>query len=115
MALTGIATVGQREINPAESPEMSAQIENQVEIEARYSGYVSRQQQEIERTRNNEQTVLPHDLDYGCVRGLSNEIRQKLDMTRPETLGQAGRISGMTPAAISLLLVHIKKRKLKSA
>ncbi|MAF82541.1 MAG: tRNA uridine-5-carboxymethylaminomethyl(34) synthesis enzyme MnmG [Chromatiales bacterium] len=114
-ALTSIAAVGAREVEPEETPEMSEQIDNQVEIDARYSGYVSRQQQEIDRARNNEQTVLPEDLDYGSVRGLSNEIRQKLEMTRPATLGQASRISGMTPAAIALLLVHVKKRQLKRA
>ncbi len=114
-ALTSIAAVGTRQVDPAESAEMSEQVENQVEIEARYRGYVLRQQQEIERARKNESTPLPDDFDYGSVRGLSNEIRQKLDATRPATLGQATRIAGMTPAAISLLLVHIKKRFLKSA
>ena len=114
-ALTNIAAVGARTTNSNETPEMTVQIDAQVEIEARYSGYLSRQQQEIERARNNEQTILPEDLDFTSVRGLSNEIRQKLDVTRPQTLGQAARISGMTPAAISLLLVHIKKRQLKSA
>jgi len=114
-ALTSIVTVGKRKIDPAESTEMSEQIENQVETEVRYSGYVLRQQQEIDRARNNEQTVLPDDIDYGSVRGLSNEVCQKLDATRPATLGQATRIPGMTPAAIALLLVHIKKRQLKSA
>jgi tRNA uridine 5-carboxymethylaminomethyl modification enzyme len=113
--LTSIVTVGKREIDPAESAEMSEQIENQVETEVRYSGYVLRQQQEIDRARNNEQTALPDDIDYGNVRGLSNEVCQKLDATRPATLGQATRIPGMTPAAIALLLVHIKKRQLKSA
>jgi len=114
-ALTSIVTVGKREIDPAESAEMSEQIEHQVETEVRYSGYVLRQQQEIDRARNNEQTALPDDIDYGSVRGLSNEVCQKLDATRPATLGQATRIPGMTPAAIALLLVHIKKRQLKSA
>jgi tRNA uridine 5-carboxymethylaminomethyl modification enzyme len=114
-ALTNIAVVGKREINPAESEEMSEQIEHQVETEVRYSGYVLRQQQEIDRARNNEQTVLPDDIVYGSVRGLSNEVCQKLSETRPATLGQATRIPGMTPAAIALLLVHIKKRQLKSA
>ncbi len=114
-AVVGIATVGKRKIDTAETSEMTEQIENQVAIEARYSGYVARQQLEIDRARNNEQTVLPDDLDYGSVRGLSNEIQQKLGAIRPATLGQAARISGMTPAAITLLLVHIKKRQRKSA
>jgi len=114
-ALTDIKTVGRRKTDPTESIEMSEQIESQVEIEARYSGYVLRQQQEIDRARHNEQISLPDDLDYAGVRGLSNEIRQKLGTTRPATLGQATRISGMTPAAIAVLLVHLKKRYLKSA
>jgi tRNA uridine 5-carboxymethylaminomethyl modification enzyme len=82
----------------------------QVEIQAKYSGYIDRQQEEIERHRNQDQLPLPVDLDYSAVRGLSAEVRQKLAYFRPATLGQAGRISGVTPAAISLLLVHLKKR-----
>lgn len=114
-AVTHISSVGIREIAAEESQEMTEQIESQVEIEARYKGYVLRQQQEVERARNNEQTALPDDIDYGSVRGLSNELCQKLNETQPSTVGQANRISGMTPAAIALLLVHIKKRQLKSA
>ncbi len=82
----------------------------QVEIQAKYSGYIDRQQEEIERHRKQDQLPLPVDLDYSAVRGLSAEVRQKLAHFRPATLGQAGRISGITPAAISLLLVHLKKR-----
>jgi tRNA uridine 5-carboxymethylaminomethyl modification enzyme len=113
--LTSIGSVGKRDRDGDETEEMSVQIEHQIETEVRYSGYVLRQQQEIDRARSHEQTVLPENLDYTCVRGLSNEISQKLAETRPVTLGQAARIPGMTPAAISLLLVHIKKRQLKSA
>ena len=113
--LTSIGPVGQRDRDADETEEMSAQIEWQVETDVRYSGYVQRQQQEIERARSHERTALPEDLDYTRVRGLSNEIRQKLAETRPATLGRAARIPGMTPAAISLLLVHIKKRRLKRA
>ncbi len=83
----------------------------QVEVQARYDGYVRRQQDEIKRTRAHEQTTLPDSLDYENVKGLSNEVRQKLTEARPCTLGQAGRISGVTPAAISLLLVHLKRRR----
>jgi len=85
-------------------------VVEQLEIEARYAGYIDRQQAEIERLRRNEETALPGDLDYQNVRGLSAEIQQKLNEHRPATIGQASRISGVTPAAVSLLLVHLKKR-----
>lgn len=81
----------------------------QVEIQAKYSGYIERQEEEIRRHLRNEQTKLPSFLDYNKVAGLSTEVRQKLNSTRPETLGMAARIPGVTPAAISLLLVHLKK------
>ena len=113
--LTGIATVGARECDAAESAELAQQIDDQVMIQARYQGYVERQRQEIERNRRHTEAKLPDDIDYATVRGLSHEIRQKLADARPVTLGQASRISGMTPAAVSLLLVHLKKRELKSA
>jgi len=84
-------------------------IAEQVEIQARYYGYIERQQEEIERQRRNEQKVLPADFEYHRVKGLSSEVREKLTATCPETIGQAARIPGVTPAAISLLLVHLKK------
>jgi len=86
-----------------------AKIAEQVEIQARYYGYIERQQQEIERQRRNEHKVLPVDFDYHRVKGLSSEVREKLIAACPETLGQAARIPGVTPAAVSLLLVHLKK------
>jgi len=86
------------------------QVKMQVEIQAKYSGYLKRQNDEIERQRRNEELPLPTDIDYGDVSGLSNEARQRLCEVRPETLGQAARIPGLTPAAVSLLLVHLKKR-----
>ncbi len=92
------------------SPETAEQAVRSLEIEARYAGYIERQGREIERSRGAEATPLPDDLDYERVSGLSNEIREKLARIRPRTIGQAGRVSGMTPAAISLLLVHLKKR-----
>ena len=113
--VTGISSVGHREQDAAETPELAEQIENQVEIQARYHGYVARQTKEIEKNRKHSTTSLPADLDYDQVRGLSHEIRQKLFDVRPTTIGQASRISGMTPVAVSLLLVHLKKRYLKSA
>jgi len=93
-----------------------AKVAEQVEIQIKYSGYIDRQKDEIERSLRNENTTLPKDLDYSQVKGLSNEVVQKLMNIKPETIGQAGRVSGVTPAAISLLLVHLKKRqRLKSA
>ena len=82
----------------------------QVEIHTKYAGYIERQQDEINKLRQHEQTLLPADLDYAALNGLSKEISQKLASIRPQTLGQASRIPGVTPAAVSLLLVHLKKR-----
>jgi tRNA uridine 5-carboxymethylaminomethyl modification enzyme len=81
----------------------------QLEIRAKYSGYIDRQRDEIERARGQEEAVLPEDIDYMQLTGLSNEVRQKLSSVRPYTLGQAARISGMTPAAISVLMVYLKR------
>src|SRR5690606_9554711 len=88
------------------------QVAEQVEIQAKYAGYIDRQADEIERLRQSENTRLPDDFDYAVVEGLSNEIKLKLSTSRPETLGQASRIPGVTPAAISLLLSYLKKRGL---
>jgi tRNA uridine 5-carboxymethylaminomethyl modification enzyme len=85
-------------------------VAQQVEIQAKYAGYIARQHAEVRRNRRQEETALPADLDYAQVRGLSTEVREKLVAVRPTTLGQAARIPGVTPAAISLLLVHLKKR-----
>jgi len=87
-------------------------VAEQVEIEIKYEGYISRQADEIERLRRNENTALPEDLDYDVIGGLSNEIKQKLKDVRPETVAQASRIQGVTPAAVSQILVHLKKRDL---
>lgn len=92
----------------AEDTVLADQISEQVEIQAKYSGYIERQQVEIERQRAHEETVLPAELDYTTVSGLSNEIQGKLMEIHPATLGQAARVPGVTPAAISLLLVHLK-------
>ncbi|HLA74336.1 MAG TPA: tRNA uridine-5-carboxymethylaminomethyl(34) synthesis enzyme MnmG [Gammaproteobacteria bacterium] len=86
-------------------------VAEQVETQAKYTGYIERQTQEIEKQRRNEETALPRDLDYGNVRGLSKEVQQKLTSHKPTTLGQAGRIAGVTPAALSLLLVHLKSAR----
>ncbi|MBY5939376.1 tRNA uridine-5-carboxymethylaminomethyl(34) synthesis enzyme MnmG [Halomonas sp. DP5N14-9] len=87
-------------------------VAEQVQIQAKYQGYIDRQQDEIDKLKRHESMALPTDLDYSRVEGLSHEIRQKLAETRPETLAQAGRISGVTPAAVSILLIHLKKRRL---
>lgn len=84
----------------------------QVEIQIKYEGYIHRQQDEIAKQQRNEQTLLPQQFDYKAVKGLSNEVIVKLNQTQPETVGQASRISGITPAAISLLLVYLKKQGL---
>ena len=87
----------------------SGRVQEQAEINAKYAGYLTRQQDEIDKALRHETTELPIDLDYSLVKGLSNEVRSKLADIRPATIGQAGRISGVTPAAISLLLVHLKR------
>jgi tRNA uridine 5-carboxymethylaminomethyl modification enzyme len=91
-----------------------SQVPLQVEVQAKYSGYIQRQHEEIERQRRSEEAQLPEDLDYGAVRGLSNEVRQRLSEHRPATVGQAARIPGVTPAAVSLLLVHLKRHRTRS-
>ncbi len=85
-------------------------VAEQIEIAAKYSGYIDRQQEEIDRLRAYENTILPEDFDYSLVEGLSNEVKQKLSAARPQTLARAQRISGITPAAISQLLMYLKKR-----
>ncbi len=89
---------------------LAEQVMHQVDVHAKYAGYLKRQDEEIGRRRRQEDLRLPHDIDYATVPGLSNEARQRLVDVRPETIGQASRIPGLTPAAISLLLVHLKKR-----
>ena len=86
------------------------QVRAQVEVRAKYAGYIERQQDEVERQRRNEETGLPETLDYLQVAGLSHEVRQQLAAARPATIGQASRLPGVTPAAISILLIHLKKR-----
>ncbi|WP_251358556.1 tRNA uridine-5-carboxymethylaminomethyl(34) synthesis enzyme MnmG [Kangiella sp. TOML190] len=105
--------VGLPEMGPAVT---DPKVAEQVEIRVKYAGYIDRQKEEVERNLRNENTALPADMDYSQVKGLSNEVAQKLANIQPQTIGQASRISGVTPAAISLLLVYLKKRKhLKSA
>ncbi|CAJ1773775.1 tRNA uridine 5-carboxymethylaminomethyl modification enzyme MnmG [Aeromonas jandaei] len=96
-------------IGPAVADPAAAE---QVEIQIKYAGYIDRQQDEVEKQLRNENTLLPLDLDYRDVNGLSNEVKAKLNDAKPQTIGQASRISGITPAAISILLVHLKKHGL---
>ncbi|MBD5801405.1 tRNA uridine 5-carboxymethylaminomethyl modification enzyme MnmG [Azoarcus sp. Aa7] len=95
-----------------ENAETDPQVIEQLEIAAKYQGYIDRQQDEVAKQLQAESTRLPADLDYADVRGLSKEVQQKLNLHKPETIGQAGRIQGVTPAAISLLLVWLKRREL---
>jgi tRNA uridine 5-carboxymethylaminomethyl modification enzyme len=101
-SVTALPDVGSGAQDPA--------VQEQVEIQAKYAGYIDRQSEEIARTRNNEALRLPRDLDFAGVKGLSSEVREKLSRHRPETIGQAGRIPGVTPAAVSLLLIHMKRK-----
>jgi tRNA uridine 5-carboxymethylaminomethyl modification enzyme len=90
---------------------IAAQLELELLVRARYEGYIARAQAEIERSRQHESAALPTEFDYARVTGLSNEVRQRLGEARPQTLGQAARVPGVTPAAISLLLVHLKRTR----
>lgn len=93
-------------------PDLPMDVSEQIEIQNKYAGYIERQQQDIEKLRKHENTPLPETLDYKQVTGLSSEVMQKLAAIKPKSLAQAGRISGVTPAALSLLLVHLKKLRL---
>ncbi|MDR2837523.1 MAG: tRNA uridine-5-carboxymethylaminomethyl(34) synthesis enzyme MnmG, partial [Azonexus sp.] len=96
-------------------PQSDPLVIEQLEISAKYQGYIDRQSEEVARAASLEATALPDDLDYGAVAGLSNEVRQKLGQQRPQTIGQASRIQGVTPAAISLLLIHLKRLGLNAS
>jgi tRNA uridine 5-carboxymethylaminomethyl modification enzyme len=109
--LVTLPGVGPRPAGPDEYAELAEQVAGQVEIDARYAGYIRRQQDEIARSRGTDQLPLPADLDYAAIHGLSHEVRQKLAHVRPGTVGQAARIPGVTPVAVSLLLVHLQKRR----
>ena len=111
--LIAIPAVGPSGENWADNAVLAGEIGGQAEIATKYSGYIRRQESEIARNRRHEELSVPDDFDYDNVRGLSNEVRQKLKSIRPASLGQASRISGVTPAALSLLLVYLKKRELK--
>ena len=93
-------------------PPLADAVAEQVEIISKYAGYIERQQLDIARLQKHENTALPDDLNYANVSGLSTEVIQKLTLVKPASLAHAGRISGVTPAALSLLLVHLKKLRL---
>ena len=95
--------------------ELYSQVSGQLEIQARYQGYIERQSRDIERQRRQQSMPLPAGLDYSRVQGLSNEVREKLCRVRPASIGQAARIAGVTPAAVSLLLIHLKKREYRES
>ncbi|MDE2304951.1 MAG: tRNA uridine-5-carboxymethylaminomethyl(34) synthesis enzyme MnmG [Gammaproteobacteria bacterium] len=103
-------TGGLAAASPADAA-LAEQACTQIEVQTKYSGYLQRQRAEVDRRRDQEARPLPPQIDYGAVHGLSNEARQRLAEVRPETIGQAARIPGITPAAIALLLVHLKKRE----
>ncbi|HET7260350.1 MAG TPA: tRNA uridine-5-carboxymethylaminomethyl(34) synthesis enzyme MnmG [Casimicrobiaceae bacterium] len=105
----GVSYATLHELRGAGTPVADAAVGEQIEIATKYRGYIERQQEEVARQREHEQARLPEAIDYRNVRGLSIEVQQRLNQHRPETLGQAARISGVTPAAISLLLVHLKR------
>jgi len=113
VAVSAISTVGAFDASALSSDEQREQVELQLEVQAKYAGYIDRQAREIAKHAKQESLRLPENIDYSLVDGLSNEARQKLEASRPATLGQASRLEGMTPSAVSLLLIHLKKRQLK--
>jgi tRNA uridine 5-carboxymethylaminomethyl modification enzyme len=106
-SLIGVAGAPDRDLDPS--------VKGQVEVQIKYQGYIDRQHEEVARNAEMDRVTLPQDLDYSTVKGLSAETQQKLNRYKPETIGQATRISGITPAAISLLLVHLKRRQAASS
>jgi tRNA uridine 5-carboxymethylaminomethyl modification enzyme len=114
-AVTSLFSVGSGVWSDGLGAEQIEQIQLQLEVQAKYHGYIDRQQREIERHAKQESLRLPADLDYSNVIGLSTEARQRLISARPATLGHASRLEGMTPSAVSLLLIHLKKRQMKKS
>ena len=105
-------------IRPLPDDRLAPQVQRDLAVRASYAGYIERAEQEIERASRQEHTPLPEDLDYASLAGLSNEVRQQLAAVRPATVGQAARVPGVTPAAVSILLVHLRRhaaRRLKWA
>ena len=113
--------MGQRKVNMAkirqifnELPEFPESIEKQVVIDAHYMGYLKRQERDIKSFKKDESIIIPQNINYENLSGLSNEVKTKLTSIRPKTLGQAIRIDGITPAAVIILLSHIRKLKFKA-
>ncbi len=111
--IIALTAVGASEALNLDNDEQQEQVELQLEVRAKYAGYIDRQEREIAQHAKQDSLRLPEDIDYAAVDGLSNEARQKLVAARPVTVGQASRLEGMTPSAVSLLLVHLKKRSLR--
>ena len=114
-SVTGLGPVGRPDLPGIVSDEQREQVELQVEVQAKYAGYIERQQREIDRQARQETLRLPADLDYASVVGLSTEARQRLEKARPLTLGQASRLEGVTPSTVSLILIHLQKHRLRHA
>ena len=111
--IVAMPDVGASDVTRGMPDEQREQVELQLEVQAKYAGYIERQEREIAKHAKQESLRLPEDIDYSAVDGLSNEARQRLVSSRPLTLGQASRLEGMTPSAVSLLLIHLKKRQLR--
>jgi tRNA uridine 5-carboxymethylaminomethyl modification enzyme len=111
--ITALSAVGSGSFEERMADEQSGQVAQQLEVQARYAGYIERQQREIDKHAKQESLLLPEDIDYANVTGLSTEARQRLELVRPLTLGHASRLEGVTPSTVSLLLIHLKKRKLQ--
>jgi len=114
-SVTGLGPVGRPDLPGIVVDELREQVELQVEVQAKYAGYIERQQREIDRQARQETLRLPADLDYASVVGLSTEARQRLEKARPVTLGQASRLEGVTPSTVSLILIHLQKHRLRQA
>ena len=112
LVLSDVAQAEARQKAEQKAEQITHEVAEQVEINIKYEGYIKRQQIEIDKQSHNENTLLPKQIDYTQVRGLSIEVQQKLNRHQPETLGQAGRVSGVTPASLSLILVHLKRKTL---
>ncbi len=113
--VVALPEVGEADLTALANDEQREQVALQLEVQAKYSGYIDRQEREIAKHAKQESLRLPEDIDYEQIDGLSNESRQRLVSARPTTLGQASRLEGMTPSAVSLILMHLKKRQLKKS
>jgi len=111
--IASLSAVGRGGWQVGMAEEQSVQVELQLEVRAKYAGYIERQQREIDKHARQTELVFPDNIDYADVTGLSTEARQRLESARPETLGHAARLEGVTPATVSLLLIHLKKRQMQ--